>query len=149
MKAAIKTGILIFLLTAWAGALQAQDTVVVRKDSRLDMLTAKQAAYNKLAGKMTNNGLYRGYRLQVINTRSREQAFQVKSELLRRFPDEKTYLLYQSPYFKVRIGNFLERSAAEEFKRMVAKQYPQGVYVIDDAIEYKPTEQDEADLSTE
>lgn len=149
MKAAFKTGFLGLLLIALAGTVQGQDTIVVRKDSRLDVLSAKQAAYNKLAAKMTSNGLYRGYRLQVINTRSREQAFQTKSELLQRFPEEKTYLLYQSPYFKVRIGNFLERSAAEEFKRMVAKQYPQGVYVIEDAIEYKPSEQDETDPSTE
>ncbi|BAV04211.1 Sporulation related domain-containing protein [Filimonas lacunae] len=133
MKAAI-----LILFVAFAHISFAQDTIVVRKDSRLETLTAKQASTNKLAGKMTSNGLYRGFRLQVLNTRSREQAFQVKTELLRRFPEEKTYLLYQSPYFKVRIGNFLERADAEEFRQMVMKQYPQGVFVIDDAIEYRP-----------
>lgn len=149
MKAALKIWMTGLLLTMLAGAVTAQDTIVVRKDSRLDILNAKQAVYNKLAAKMTSNGLFRGYRLQVINTRSREEAFQIKTALLQRFPEEKTYLLYQSPYFKVRIGNFLERSAAEEFKRMVSKQYPQGVYVIEDSIEYKPSDQDETESSND
>lgn len=137
MKPAIVKFICLFFILLSARYVQAQDTIVVRKDSRLDALNAKQAAINKITAKMTSNGLFRGFRIQVINTRSREQAFQVKTELLQRFPEEQTYLLYQSPYFKVRIGNFLERPAAEEFKRMVMKQYPQGVFVIEDAIDRK------------
>lgn len=149
MKAAILKFVCLASLLVVAGHTFSQDTIVVRKDSRLDVLNAKQAAINKISAKMTSNGLFRGFRLQVINTRSREQAFQVKTELLQRFPEEKTYLLYQSPYFKVRIGNFLERPAAEEFKKMVAKQYPQGVFVIEDAIEYKPTGLEETEPDTE
>lgn len=133
----MKATILILLLAcSYMGF--SQDTIYVRRDARLEMLEGKQAAYNKIAGKMTSNGLYHGYRLQVLNTRSREQAFQVKAELLQHFPEQKTYLLYQSPYFKVRIGNFLEKADAEDFRKQVMTRYPQGVFVIDDAVEYKP-----------
>ena len=87
---------------------------------------------------MTNSGMFRGYRLQVISTRSREQAFQVKAELIRRFPEHKTYAVFQSPYFKIRIGNFMDKSEAEDLKKIVARQYPQGVYIVEDVVEYTP-----------
>ena len=117
---------------------KAQDSIIVHKDLRLDILTTKQAAVNKLTSKMTNSGMFRGYRLQVISTRSREQAFQVKAELIRRFPEHKTYAVFQSPYFKIRIGNFMDKSEAEDLKKIVARQYPQGVYIVEDVVEYTP-----------
>src|SRR3954449_10632911 len=85
----------------------AADSIIVHKDVRLDMFTARQAAVNKATAKMTSNGMYRGYRLQLLNTRARDEAFKLKYKLLQSFPDQLTYILYQSPYFKVRIGNFL------------------------------------------
>lgn len=134
-----------FLLALLCSGMQlfAQDSIVVHKDLRLDILTAKQAAVNKLTSKMTNSGMFRGYRLQVISTRSREQAFQVKAELIRRFPEHKTYATFQSPYFKIRIGNFIDKASAEELKKMMSPQYPQGVYVVEDVVEYTPPAEEE------
>ncbi len=92
---------------------KATDSVTVKKDPRLDMLTARQISINKLTSNMTSNGQYKGYRLQILNTRSREEAFKVKAELLQHFPDQKAYALFQSPYFKVRFGNYIEKAEAE------------------------------------
>ena len=121
----------------------ATDTIIVHKDARLDVLTTKQAAVNKLTAKMTSNGQYKGYRLQVLNSRSRDEAFKAKSDLLQLFPDQKSYVLFQSPYFKVRIGNFYEKSEAISFKTQLSKKYPQSAYVVEDVIEYTPGEEDE------
>jgi len=118
----------------------ATDTIVVHKDARLDILSTKQAAVNKLTAKMTSTGQYKGYRLQVLNSRSRDEAFKTKSELLQLFPDQKSYVLFQSPYFKVRIGNFIEKSEAASFKSELAKKYPQNAYIVEDIIEYTPGE---------
>ena len=124
----------------------AQDsTIVVRKDGRLDILNAKQAALNKQAARMTSTGLYHGYRLQVLNTQSRDQAYQLKSELLQRFPEQKTYVLYQSPYFKIRFGNFIDRSDAVRYKNLLSSMYSQVIYVVNDNVEYKPKEDEETD----
>ena len=71
--------------------LQASDSIIVKKDARLDLLTAKQAQINKRSAMMTSNGQYKGYRIQVISTNSRDQALSIKTELLSRFPDQKTY----------------------------------------------------------
>lgn len=114
------------------------DTVIVNKDPRLDILTEKQAMINR-----TSTKIMRGYRLQVITTRKREDAFQIKGELLKRFPDQKTYTIYQSPYFKVRFGNFADKSEAERYKNILSGIYSQGIYVVPDMIEYTPAE-DEA-----
>jgi hypothetical protein len=32
------------------------------------------------------------------------------------FPEEKTYVIFQSPNFKVRIGNFIKKEDADKFK---------------------------------
>lgn len=120
--------------------LWAADTIVVRKDNRLDLLTAKQAQLNKRTAMLTSDGQYKGYRLQVISTNSRDQAFRIKTELLSRFPDHKTYTSYQSPLFKVRIGNFVKREDAEQFRKLLNRFYPKGVYVVEDVIEYNLAE---------
>jgi hypothetical protein len=60
----------------------AGDTIIVHKDSRLDILTEKQIAINKVTSRMAANGLFKGYRLQVLNTRNRDDAFKTKASLL-------------------------------------------------------------------
>ncbi len=114
----------------------ASDTILVKKDARLDLLTAKQAQINKRTAMLTSNGQYKGFRVQVISTNSRDQALRIKTELLSRFPDQKTYTSYQSPLFKVRIGNFVKKDDAEQFRKMLNRLYPRGVYVVEDVIEY-------------
>jgi hypothetical protein len=122
-----------------------QDTILVRKDGRLDILNAKQASLNKVASRMTSTGLYHGYRLQVLSTRSRDEAYQLKSELLQRFPEQKSYVLFQSPYFKIRFGNFVDRADAIRYKSTLSSIYPQVIYVVNDNVEYTPPKEDEAD----
>jgi len=118
----------------------AADTIIIHKDPRLDIFTGKQSTVNKLTSKMTSSGLYKGYRLQILNTRSRDEAFKLKAELLQMFPDQQTYILFQSPYFKVRIGNFSRKPDAESFKNRLLKKFPQNTYIVDDVIEYTPRE---------
>jgi hypothetical protein len=123
-------------------AASAADSVVVKKDMRFDLLSAKQAQINRLTAMMTSSGQFKGYRIQVISTNSREQAFRIKAELLSRFPDQKSYTSYQSPQFKVRIGNFVRKEDAEQFRKSLNRFYPRGVYVVEDVIEYVPDEDD-------
>ena len=139
----MKTLLGLVLLLLSISVAQASDTIIVRKDGRLDILTAKQAAINKATAKMTSNGQFRGYRLQVLNTRNREEAFKVKADLLQKFPDQKVFALFQSPYFKIRFGNFTDRDEAEKYKKEISRIYPQGVYVIQDAVDAAPTAADQ------
>ncbi len=114
----------------------ANDTVIIRKDLRLNILSEKQAILNKRAALTTSNGLYKGYRVQVISTSNRDEAQKIKTDLLTKFPEQKVYLIFQSPNFKVRIGNFLKKEDAEDFRTLLNKYYSSGVYIVADAIEY-------------
>lgn len=131
------------LAIAVAGFAAANDSVVVKKDARLDVLTARQVLMNKRMAMMTVNGLYKGYRIQVISTSSRDDAFKMRADLMTRFPDQKTYVVFRSPNFKVRIGNFIKKEEAEKYKAQLNKIYPQGVYIVDDGVEYTPKEDEE------
>lgn len=119
------------------------DTIVVIKDPRLDVLTQKQAIINKRSKLMTSNGLYKGYRLQVLNSNNRNQAFKLKYDLMQAYPDQKAYVSFQAPYFKVRFGNFLKKEEAEKMRKILQKTYTAGVFVVEDAIEYTPKDDED------
>jgi hypothetical protein len=125
----------IFLLSPLAVFTQ----VEIAKDHRLDLLIAKQTELNKKVY-LDNNKTAPGYRILVINTNDRTKAMDVKSTLMRDFPDHKTYLIYQSPYFKIQIGNFRKREDAESLRKQVTRKYPTGVIVIPSTIEVRPEE---------
>ena len=120
-------------------------SVLVIKDPRFDLLSEKQAEVNNRAAKYSGTGIRSGFRIQVINTQNRDEANAVRTEMLRRFPDQKAYMQYQAPNFRVRIGNFLTQKDAKEIRSMIAILYPQrGIYIIPDRIEYRP-QMDEED----
>jgi hypothetical protein len=135
--------ILIILCTIVAQAAMAGDSVIVKKDPRLDVLSIKQMQANQRAAMMYGNGLYKGFRIQVISTPKRDDAFKAKADLAAKYPEQKSYIAFQSPNFKVRIGNFLKRADAEKFKIELNKLFPNGVYIVEDGIEYTPKDDED------
>jgi hypothetical protein len=119
-------------------------TITVVKDPRLDMLLRKQTELNKEVDKI-NNKTGPGYRIMVVNTNDRTKALEVKSRMMSDFPDEKSYLIYQSPYFKILIGNFRTRQEAEPFQKKILEIYPTGVIIVPATVEYKPEKEEELD----
>jgi hypothetical protein len=117
----------------------ASDTssVVVHKDSRVDLLVKKQAEINE---ETTRNArrVAKGFRLLVVNTNKRDEAIGAKARLYQYFPELKSYLLYQSPYFKLKAGNFKERKDAETYQKKLNAFFPAGVFIMNDVIEVKP-----------
>lgn len=130
------------LFVCSACTVTANDSIIVHKDARLDVLIVKQAQSNKRMSMMTSGGQYKGYRIQVLSTGKREEAFNAKAVLLVNFPDQKAYVMFQSPNFKVRIGNFLKQEEAEKFRKQLAFLFPKGAYIVEDAIEYIPVEEE-------
>ncbi len=145
MKILLLAFCLLFAGLGQAQPLMVNDTlgsVVVKKDPRLDILSQKQIEINHRA-LVRNTTHVTGYRIQVINTQSRDEANNVKGEMLRRFPDQKAYLMYKAPYFKVRMGNFLSKNDAEPYRKMISNLYPsRGIYLVSDNVENKPPEED-------
>ncbi|MFZ9386592.1 MAG: SPOR domain-containing protein [Chitinophagaceae bacterium] len=120
-------------------------TVKIYKDPRLDQLVNKQATINEVTSRDARR-TDKGFRLMIISTTSRDEAIAAKTKIYTYFPDLKAYLWYQSPYFRVKAGNFKERKEAEEYQKRLNVYFPRGVFIMKDVIEVKPgkgTEQDE------
>lgn len=112
------------------------DSIIVIKDARLDILMQKQIAYNRMSQKQLSNGLYKGFRLQLLSSNNRNLAFKLKYNLMSAYPDYKAYVVYQAPYFKVRLGNFIKRESAEKARVQISKSFNTGIFIVEDAIEY-------------
>ncbi len=115
--------------------------VIIYKDPRIDLLVKKQASINLTTKKsMARTG--RGYRLLVINTNKREEAIAAKTRIYTLFPELKSYLAYQSPYFKLKAGNFKTRAEAERYQKNMSGLFPKGVFIMNDIIEIKPEKEE-------
>ena len=75
--------------------------VTVNKDPRLDILAKAEADINNYANRFT-----KGYRLFVLKSNNRDYAMKVRAYLLQNFPDEKVIMTYQSPFIKMKFGDF-------------------------------------------
>ena len=130
---------LLVLFSFFSTFLFAQDSteVIVHADPRVEMLVKKQSDIN-LAIKKANARTARGYRVLVINTNKRDEAMAAKTKIYSNFPELKAYLVYQSPFFKLKAGNFRTREEAEQYKRSLSYYFPKGVMVINDIIEVTP-----------
>ncbi len=80
-----------------------------------------------------------GYQLQVLNTSDRTEAINAKSLLLSKYPKQKTFLMYQSPYYKIRFGNFLTDTEAVSYQKKVKADFT-NVFVIPAKFEIKVVE---------
>jgi hypothetical protein len=123
--------------TATAITASQTSTVIVHKDPRVDALVKKQGNINKTV-KKNSNRFGRGYRLMVINTNKREEAIAAKTKIYTHFPELKAYLAYQSPYFKLKAGNFKTRDEAERYRKQLNSLFPKGVFIMNDTIEIRP-----------
>ncbi|HKH61038.1 MAG TPA: SPOR domain-containing protein [Flavitalea sp.] len=112
-------------------------SVVVHKDRRIDMLMKKQIEINEVTTRNSRRSA-QGYRIQVISTNNRTKAMEAKTRIYQHFPELKAYLMYQSPYFKLKVGNFTEREEAESYLQNILTLFPTGVYVVRDIVEVKP-----------
>lgn len=122
-------------------------TVTLIKDSRIDVLVKKQAQINRVAIFKNSRGEYKGYRIMLLSTNNRELAYKTRADILRNYPDQNVYMAYQSPYFKLRMGDYLKREDAEKMKKELSSMFKQGLFVMQDIIHLKP--EDEAKLLKE
>jgi len=79
-----------------------------------------------------------GFRLEIYfssDARAREHAERVKNEFNSLFPDITSYLLFQTPNFKVRIGDFRSKSEALKTKTYISSKYP-NAFIVKDNIRF-------------
>ncbi len=117
--------------------------VTINKDPRLDILAKVEADFNLMATRFT-----KGYRLFVLKSDNREYAMKVRAYLLQSFPEEKVIMTYQSPFIKMKFGDFVDRKDAERYRDMImkGKVITGSIYVVPETVELKPDKIKEGEL---
>ena len=112
--------------------------VTVIKDSRLDVLQEKEAAFNEALATAVKSS--KGYRLMVLSTNDRSLAMKVRAQLLQRYTDQKVYMSFQPPYIKLKFGNFLTKEDADAMRKELVKTklITNNIYLVPETIEVKP-----------
>lgn len=129
--------ILIVMIPFKASAQIDSGLVMVHKDSRLNLLIKKQIQINEETTRNARRSMP-GFRLQVINTTDRGDAIEAKTKVYQLYPDLKAYLLYQSPYYRLKVGNFKTRQEAEDYRKSLSRDFNNAVFIVRDVIEVKP-----------
>jgi hypothetical protein len=104
----------------------------VRQDPRITELLIR---HNQINQKRKGT---EGYRLEIFfssENKARERAERVRNEFNLVFPDIASYMLFQTPNFKVRIGDFRNKSEALKTKAHIASKYP-NAFIVKDNIRF-------------
>ena len=79
-----------------------------------------------------------GFRLEIYfssDSKAREQATRIKNDFNLNFPQIPAYVLFQTPNFKVRIGDFRNKSEALKSKASISSKYP-NAFIVKDIIRF-------------
>jgi len=102
--------------------------VTVRQDPRVDLLLQQHRDIS-----ISEQGI-RGFRVQVSTdsgNQSKQRTQRRKAEFDLLFPGVSSYIIFDSPEFKLRVGNFRTRLDAQRFLEKMSGKYPAAFIVVD------------------
>lgn len=100
----------------------------VKVSSEINDLVNKHIAYNK-----ARNGI-NGYRIQIFfdsGNNSKTRAYAIKSNFVLKYAYVNSYITYEAPNYKVRVGDFRTRLDAEKFRNEIIEEYPAAFCITD------------------
>ncbi len=106
--------------------------VIVINDPRLDTLI------NRHIQSRAEMGGLRGYRIQVYfgsGQQARKEANEAKASCILLFPTQKAHILFQTPFYKVRVGDFRTRNEAFIWHKKIVRKFPKA-YIVNDIINF-------------
>jgi len=109
-----------------------ENPVTFVEDSRVKSLVNRCTEYNKSAP-------INGFRINIYfqsGNNSRSRAYTTQIAFSERFPNIKSYVSFEEPYFRVNVGNFRTRLEAFATLEKLTSTYPQA-YVVRDVLEVK------------
>lgn len=122
----------------WSADCLAQDSLSVNasknytiyQDEKIGELAEKYVEFNR------KREFGEGYRIQVTYTNVRDEVYQSKGAMYKQFPELASYVEYEQPYYKLRIGDFKTRLEATYYLQQVITLYP-GAFIVKDKIKAK------------
>ncbi|MDD3876688.1 MAG: SPOR domain-containing protein [Bacteroidales bacterium] len=120
--------LLVLLMIGFLNAQSQEGNIVVYKDIRLDILLEK---YKEIC---EYEATIDGFRVQIFfdaGNQSQSNANQARTEFMRLYPEVDVYVVFDSPYYKVRAGDFRTRIEAYNFYLSIQSNYPNAFIVMD------------------
>lgn len=65
-----------------------------------------------------------GYRIMAYNGSERQTVMNLRKSIIARVPDEKDYLTYQQPNFRLKVGDFFSRIEAQQVLNQLSDLIP-------------------------
>ena len=78
--------------------------------------------------------LVKGYRVQIVISQNEEELKNLQNEIEKSI-DEKIYIIFELPNYKLRVGNFLNRKEAENFQNTIVQLGYRTAWVVPTMIE--------------
>jgi hypothetical protein len=143
-------------------AVPAEEFVTVFKDSRLDILDKRPALIARLeleeranakkdkdiplykpivsadGKKKVTGSIYttKGFKIVIYNGPDRAAAMKAKNEFAKKNPGISSVMSYNSPSYKIKIGDFTSRNDAAKFMRKLNSSFPTS-FIVPDIITVK------------
>ncbi len=106
--------------------------VQIIQDIRIDTLLAKHKTLNEY------NPDIEGWRIEIFfesGNNSKRLAIEAQSGFISKHTEVPTHLIFQEPYYKVRVGDYRSRLEAEEFLKEISGSYP-NAFVVKGEIDF-------------
>jgi len=111
-------------------------TVKIHQDKRIEQLLANKKKFNTSQEQTTN-----GFRVQVFSSNvqrsGKNEAFKIEKQIRETFPDQTVYVNYSSPFWKVRVGDFVSQGQAQSFRTKLVDAFPSmksEIYIVREQI---------------
>lgn len=115
------------------------DTINPRKVSFSDKNIEELINIYQLKNKQ--KAVIEGYRIQIFfssGNNSKKLATNVKANFMAKYPEITSYMLYQPPNFKVRVGDYRTKLEAYKVFKQIKAEYP-SAFIVTDEIYFKPS----------
>ena len=106
----------------------AADSGIIQ-DKKVNELVLKHVLINE-----AKRGTIKGYRVQIHFGPERAKALEVKSKFNTQYHEVASYLDYQQPYYKIRVGDFRTKLEAYKLLQEISGDFP-GAFIVTDDIE--------------
>ena len=81
-----------------------------------------------------SSDLVKGYRVQIIISQNENELKEIQESLMQSV-DQKIYIIFELPNYKLRVGNFLNRKEAENFQKKIVRLGYRTAWVVPTMIE--------------
>ena len=87
----------------------------------------------------------KGFRLQLASSANRNEINNLKTQFLQAHSNVRAYITYQQPYFKLRVGDFEQRTDANSFMNDIYSSFPG--FIVPDIINTDGIKKEDQQLS--